>query len=667
MQREYQIGNKSPSSFCFKWNLGVLPILSPTLPGVDELDITYLELVGIHEANLSLKNPVSDQVLRNHKGTLKAYLAFCNKSMESKLGREFTVSTEFRKQFKAFRDVIAAENRKTAADKCSILRSWKKTIDGHVRAKMLKSMSGHSLFHKELQLVIAQSNQSVKEIAKAIRSSDKTLSSWLEGVSPIFNSMPTLRRLEKYLDLEPGYLETKVVFPTNNGGGSRVAGPDSYELRLRSTYNDRYYVTTAMFSEDLIQEWVGFVHYKTCQHPVRLKRGKGAQWRCLPIDKANQCVLREVLCMPEPGMTCPSANRHLQTLQSYLGFLTKKQDLKNRALSGLGLPLNNVQTLAMYVIPEFVNAYLEFVKARAGGIVHGGHTNAAAAIATLCRPGTGFLSQQPGLLSKIEAYTDGRSWADLCAQTIEVCQSWENAAKGRKSRDPEEQLRLILSLEDPLNPFKEAIKKLDIAAAAAAPGSVYQALYKRDALLLALSLFNPLRSRTLTITKYIAPDEPFASKSNLYQAEDGQWWLRYEKGDFKNDGSKPEAYNSPITRDLSFRLEQYLEIYRPVLTRSQPSSPWLFPNNTGGRHCDVSDIIFRIAKHYIPEVRRLRLHALRHIVATAFLRRNPGQYVHLAGLLHDRLDTVLRTYSHGKTQSAFRAQEENMKGFFDGI
>ncbi|MNY61287.1 hypothetical protein D3C86_1979510 [compost metagenome] len=74
-----------------------------------------------------------------------------------------------------------------------------------------------------------------------------------------------------------------------------------------------------------------------------------------------------------------------------------------------------------------------------------------------------------------------------------------------------------------------------------------------------------------------------------------------------------------------------------------------------------------MARNFIPEVRRLRVHALRHIVATDFLRRNPGKYTLLAGLLHDTLATVLKTYAHGKTESAFRAHEENMKGFYEGI
>lgn len=651
--------------FAPTWGGSINPVASPPSSGVDDLDTTYLQLIGVHEHNLSIINgQVSDQVLRNHKATLNSYLVFCNKTLESRVGREFTV--EFTKQSRAFGDFIAAGNRKTAADKLSILRSWKRTIDKHVRGTMLKTMAGHSSFHKELRLAIAASGQSLKEIAKAIYTDFKSLNGWYEGVTPIYAAIPALRRLEKHLGLEQGFLESKIVFPTKDGKESIVSCPDKFEVRVRANLKDPYYVTPVMFGESLIDEWFAFMKFKTCQHPIGLKRGTRARWRVLPMDKAGVNIRKEKLCRPGPELACSSAHRNLQTLQAFLGFLTKAPQA-NRENSGLGLALEQVQTLAVFAIPEFVDGFFEFMKARSGGVVHNGHANAAGAISTLCRTDEGYLWQQPEFLSKVEAFAKGRSWHELCAQTHEVCRSWQLAAGGKKSRDPKVPLQKLFSLKDPLQPFKEAIKKLDLAAAAAAPGSVHQATYKRDALLLALCLFNPLRHRTLTITKYVEPGQASEYMSNLYQAEDGQWWLRFEKGDFKNDESKDEDYDSPITRDLSHRIENYLQVYRPVLMRKNPDAPWVFPTRLGEQHGDLGEVISRLAKNYIPEVRRLRPHALRHIVATDFLRRHPGKYTLVAGLLHDTLDTVLRTYAHGKTESAFRAHEEYMKEFFEGI
>ncbi|KNE27043.1 hypothetical protein [Achromobacter spanius] len=630
------------------------------------MDTTYLQLIGVHEHNLTfIRGPISDQVLRNHKAALNSYLAFCNRTVESRIGREFTV--EFARQSRAYGAFIATDNRKSAADKLSILRAWKRTVDKHVRETMLKTMAGHSTFHKELRLAIAASGQCLKEIAKAIYTEVKTLNSWCEGVTPIYAAIPALRRLEKHLNLEQGFLERKIVFPTKNGKVPTVASADKYEIRLRETRKDSYYVLPADFSQSLLDEWTVFVHYKTCQHPIGLKRGSRAAWRSLPIEKAGIHVKKQPLAHPAPGLVCSSAHKNLQLLQGFLGFLTKARG-SGRATSGLGLQLEKVDSLAVFAIPEFVDSYLEFVKARSGDIVHNGHSNAAGVICGMCREIEGYLWQQPEIFaSRVEQFSKGRSWLELCAQTVEVCRSWQRKAAGKKSRDPKAILQPLFAMSDMLHPFKEAIMKLDLAAAAASPGSVHQATYKRDALILGLCLFNPLRHRTLTITKYIEPKKASQSTSNLYQADDGQWWLRFEKGDFKNDESKDEDYSSPITRDLSHRIEQYLEVFRPILVRNNTEAIYLFPNRHGDQINDIGEVIARLARNFIPEVRRLRVHALRHIVATDFLRRNPGKYTLLAGLLHDTLATVLKTYAHGKTESAFRAHEENMKGFYEGI
>jgi integrase len=218
-----------------------------------------------------------------------------------------------------------------------------------------------------------------------------------------------------------------------------------------------------------------------------------------------------------------------------------------------------------------------------------------------------------------------------------------------------------------LMPFKSVLQKLDLAAAAATTASVSQAIYKRNALIFALSLFNPLRERTLNNTKYIDAGHNSEDLSNLYRKEDGQWWLRFERGDFKNDGSKPDNYDAPIARALTARIDDYLKRYRPVLIRNNPDCTALFPSKAGVKMKHIGTAISSVAKNYIPELLRLGPHALRHIVASDFLRKNPGMYTLLAGLLHDTLGTVLKTYAHGKTESAFAAHQESMAGFFEGI
>lgn len=628
--------------------------------------MTYLELLEIHAARLTKeKSTISDQVHRNHQSALNGYLKFIGKTTNSIVGKEFT--TEFHRRALEFIDPISAINRKRAADKLSLLRAWKRTVDSTTEATKLRSVAGPSLFHKALRMAIELNGEPIAEIAKAIKSGPQTLRSWLDGAYPFLRGLPTLRRLESYLGLEQGYLERKLEYPRRciNVGAPKQC--DKYSERLSKNVSDRYTILASELNPNFIDEWRLLLQYKTAEYPTGLKRCNGGKWRSLPMEQALWVLRKQPLVHPTPTSVCASAARALDHLRAYFGFLSKAPD-SNSAMSGLGLPREEVQSLAMLVIPEYVNAHLEFMKARSGGIVHNGHAVNCGFICSLTDKSTGYLTQQPALIEKIQAYAKGRTWSELCEETYKLCLSWGKSGRGKKSRDPKVPLTTILKMDDSLAPLKRAIQKLDESAAIRQTGGSIQATYKRDALLLALSISNPLRLRTLTITKYIAPDNYDSEhQTNLYKTEDGRWRLRFFAGDMKNDGGKPEDYDVALPRKLNQRLEEYLEIYRPVLVKKNPDCPWLFTSLLGDQLKKADNIFRCIAKNYIPEVTRLGPHAVRHIVATDFLKKNPGKFVALAGLLHDALATVLKNYAHGQLDNAFNAHEANLDSFFDGI
>lgn len=630
------------------------------------MTITYLQLTAIHKETVEAKNGLmTDQVFRNHRSTLKAYLTFCNRDEDCMVGREFTV--EFQKKIRLFGDHIALQNRKTAADKLSILRTWKRSVDQHLRGVSLKAMSGQSAFHKELRMCIASSGLTLREIADETNSDIRTITSWHDGVMPSGSGLPALRRLEKVLGVERGYLEGKLVLPRDDEKKKADRPSDQFSVRFRRSLADPYYLPASSLSPRLVEEWRDFLEFKTTTDPAPLKRGSKARWRELPIEKADAATRREPLVHTSPGIVVNSARATLQLLRSLLGFLIKGKNA-NKAVGGLGLDIGKLDSLAVFAIPEFVRAYFNFMKARSDGLVHNGHANNAGLIVGLCREVEGYLRQQPAQFAhKVQEFAQGRSWDQLCNETVETCLRWQSEGLGKKSRDPEKMIQPLLQTTDMLAPFKRAIQQLDLAAAAATTASIRQATYKRNALILALSLFNPLRQRTLTIIKYVKPGQAYESASNLYQKEDGQWWLRFERGDFKNDGSKPENYDAPIARALSLRIEEYLRVYRPILVRKNPDCTAFFVSKDGEKIGYIGTPISRLAKEYFPELVRLGPHLLRHIVATNFLRKNPGKYTLLSGLLHDTLATVLKTYAHGKTESSFLAHEDNMREFYEGI
>ena len=54
-------------------------------------------------------------------------------------------------------------------------------------------------------------------------------------------------------------------------------------------------------------------------------------------------------------------------------------------------------------------------------------------------------------------------------------------------------------------------------------------------------------------------------------------------------------------------------------------------------------------------------HAFRHVIATDHLRRNPGDYLNVATLLHDKLETVLKSYGHLRVADGLRVLSSGIR------
>ena len=635
----------------------------PKLHGEDEMDTTFTQLQETHQTRLTTeRGEVPIQVLRNHQSVLNSYLVFCGKTLENRIGREFVA--DFLEKTEKFTSAVC-KNKKAASDKMSILRAWKVSVDLLIKNSRRQPATGESLFHKELRAAVAKMNESHNSISRKIGLAPYSLCKWINGAFPAFRGMPGLRRLESYLNLERGHLEN--LLPHAQGKvkiKSTLSSDDKYIARHAINTKQFYRMPIGELSAEFINEWALYLKYKTAEYPGELKRTTKGRWRVLPIEKIPKKERNNPLIQTSVGYGCMSASRTLKTIRSYLGFLTLPPS-KNPALDGLNLKKTEIQTLAIFAIPEHVNSFLEFMKSRSGNVTHNGHVTAAAFISSLCRPNEGYLWQQPSLLNNIEKFAKGRTWEQLCAKTMNVCAAWEQSGKGTKSRDPSIPIRGLMKLDDPLEPFKRAINQLDMAAASSSPGGVHQAIHKRDALILAMTISNPLRLRTMSLMKYVDPFTSSGYETNLYKAENGIWRLRFGQDDFKNGKSKKESYDAPLPAGLGGRIEEYLLEYRPVLIRHQPEAPWVFPNTQGEELGDLGERISKAAKKYIPEVTRLRPHAIRNIVASDYLRRNPGQYAFVAELLHDTLETVLKHYANNQLEPAFKAYEKHLTSFFE--
>jgi hypothetical protein len=425
---------------------------------------------------------------------------------------------------------------------------------------------------------------------------------------------------------------------------ARVAIP--YRERQRQNNKDHYLVGKEELTPLFQSEWQDFFEYKTAKRP-KLRRTERGSWRLLPKEKIASILGPYAW---RHGLGCVTAELTMVRCRSYFGYLSRPSEK-----GGFGVPRIEAQSLAWFAVPEAVDGYLEFLRNRAGGSVHDGHAGFAALAAAPTNEKTGYLTQRPDLALHLPAAWSIAPWEDACKDTFGLCRQWIKAATD-VSRNPEDPIRGLLQLSEPLLPILRAIDKLDEKAARAAPGSLNEATLKRDALFLSLLIANPLRARN-----YILMCWREDQTGNLYRREDGQWRIRFGAQDFKNDRSGLQThYDAPLPRSLANRVEEYLDGYRPRLVVKDVDAPWALPNTNSGKWVTLNRQVARITRELIPESQGFGPQAVRHIVATDYLRKHPNDYLTVAQLLHDKLETVLREYAHLRQDDSFGKYEEHL-------
>ncbi|SOZ99786.1 Putative Site-specific recombinase XerD (fragment) [Cupriavidus taiwanensis] len=169
-------------------------------------------------------------------------------------------------------------------------------------------------------------------------------------------------------------------------------------------------------------------------------------------------------------------------------------------------------------------------------------------------------------------------------------------------------------------------------------------------------LANPLRLRNYIIMQH------HNGGGHLYARQDGQWRLRFIPSEFKNEhGAARSAYDAPLPLALSNRIVDYLTEYRPRLVQKHPNTPWVFPSSRSDNPWrGLSNHVYKLTKRYIPETLGFAEHSFRHLVATDYLRKHPEDYLTVAQLLNDKLETVLREYAHLRHDDSFGRYERHL-------
>nr|PZN81309.1 MAG: hypothetical protein DIU57_13665 [Pseudomonadota bacterium] len=522
------------------------------------------------------------------------------------------------------------------ANRKSLLKSWRKLVAQLDRESSVQNGSMTPL-QAALQNVL-DAGATIKGLAREARIPFSTLQRLCRGGAPTRRSMRYLRRLECFLGMAEGALTDLV-------GGGRVAGSDStaatesisYRVKLRELVHDSYALKKTSIGDSFIEEWSSLLRFKTSTFVLARAIEAASQtrrptWRIrsagLPptygewVDTVN-------------GRPCPSASIAFQMTAQFLGWLSL-----SKSRGGREMPVDEAQSLGHFANVEYVLSYLQWRIDRGGGTVNNSVRRILQFAKSLTHPDQGFLVGNPEIGARV-GVRDSESWEARCRGAYEQFKyTLRNLPKISRARDPFEPIKKILELENPLNAVVDAIRRID--ADRPATGGIWEAVWARDRLLLALVASNPLRASNLKLLTWRADNTGM-----LRQDSSGGWEIVIQPELFKNQagaaGDRP--YRMPVQEQLWPFITTYLRDYWPMLSRGQTDRVFVSHKCPGSVWKGLNRRFETLTRRYLHGCPGVGPHSFRHIVATAVIKRT-GSFTAAALILHDREETVRAHYAH---------------------
>ncbi|MCX9154609.1 site-specific integrase [Niveibacterium sp. 24ML] len=616
-------------------------------PTYQQLDDRLRAHFGIDDEDAS-SPPLRLQQYRNCRTALLSFLAYCGKTLDSAIGAELTFQFERRLSDYLAQLDVAPRTRRDRRTQLLLLQRLHN--QGPISAAAPRTPGR---FEAELRRALSAQPLAPKTLSRELGISPSLLQRWLKGATPNQRGIAPLRRLEHALGLARDTL-VRLIDKETSADAAPPVRIHSREV-IRERCRDTYRLHHEDFSEAFRREWRALLTEKTSTVPALERAPKGA-WRLLPISMVTQSHPLGTVGM----QVCPTAVLNLQHLASFYGWL------RNWGTeAGIVPPGEFSDALAWLAVPAAIEAYLQFMTERSQGLRHGGHLTFTRFVASLVRERVGYLYQQRDLAERLPQCLRPESddqWRRVCLRTHKLANTWRRTSSDI-SRAPDAPIAHLLESDSPLRPILLAIRELQKLAASAPSGSVSEATHIRDALLLSLLVSNPLRARTLATLTW-SP----SNSGSLYRATDGSWRIRLSSAALKNGGARRNAkYDVQIPPPVAALLEQYVCEARTTLLAGT-SSAYLFvcgPRDRPWR--GLSARVRKLTKRHIPGSPGFAAHAFRHLVASAWLKQHPNDFLTVAELLGDSLETVIAEYAHLKRDDSLARLSAHLSSVLDTV
>lgn len=657
--------------------------------------LTYGDLKEHHLKRIRLDEEGRERpnaVLKNHRSVINGWTGFLLERAGAgvgegagdalPLGEEIGAlfPTELADYLEAL--VQSGRQKSTVGDRKSIM--W--TV--HESAVELIKLQGlPEGFAEALSHLIDESGLSNYHIAHKLSMGENVLSFWRQGRAlPSPKSLPKIERLEDLFGVQRGTLSGRLPhFGAVCVIGRPVAGMTPWREHQGKLHKHPYGLKAlppkaSAEYDDLVRFYTDDVWLE--QRGLR----RNSEWRI----RRNR------------GKS-PTAGIMRKRICYYLGYLSQPPDEDRHPWQrGRGFAVDSL-SLALLGDADLTISFVEFLRERTYSKSFNTSTSVFLMFcATLLRRETGFLRQQPAYGLRLPEPVPAREWDAWCEANRERLVRFLKAAKKsknrpfRKTRDPFAPVRNIIEeRQHPISALMEMAANMKrMIPLRAQNGPEFLAVHMRNLAFAEFITSYPLRVENFSLMMWapknpadvLAYDKPYIEteeESNLYQKSDGSWWIRFGPEEIKN----AKGVDVPVARSVVPTLRDYLFRHRPVinrairralksyreelglapLTRAEERAiefcPFVFRPcplhvrkkslaSLGGykgvdqiRIGNLSQALFVMTQKYIPGCMGFRPHAVRHIVASEYIKNYPNGYAVAAAALNITEKVVREHYA----------------------
>jgi Fe-S cluster biosynthesis and repair protein YggX len=613
--------------------------------------------------NIFVAPGLGSQQASSRLSALDKYQNFCDLVDDSLIGDE--LNGQFQPKLKAFLKSLEKEKKPGYIGNLkSWLRSgWKKVyykdlLRSRVDAPQVSKLGDAIRFYLTKAQTI-DSTLTAYGLEQKINVQHGMLRTWLKSRVFMPKTRESIQRLEEILCTPKGAL---TAFEYINEAVSQ-SPMTAYGERARQLSLDLYRLGEKQISIDsgLGKEWRGLFSFKTSD-VVAKPMQRHDSWTLRPIFEGSggdNLWGLPYISSDNGKLFSQTAGMRFEEICAFFGSLAQIKKSPKSAEKKYDPKQFSLGWMADY---ELVEESLKYLKGRLEEYGLNVYTNTMKNMLefsrSLVNPRIGYVAQKAEFGKRLISPVGETEWKEWCNKQFELIKDHI-----RQLEDKFTQTRETLSLGSPIwaylqqqHPLQTMMQLVENMSQHNHPLMLSERSRKvleRDIFLAKMLMRQPMRIKMYGIATWKSDNT-----GNLYKRDDGTWAFRFEKNLFKNErGAAQAPYDVAFDKEFWTEIEDYLYKVRPYFNDDRPLlfvAADLGLKQMKRRTNSLSLSFRRHTKKFLPGCPGFGPHAVRHLVATEYIRNHEEGWQTAATVLHDNLDTVMKAYTFVKKDDGFK-------------